>query len=240
MDRNRSVESYLFASDKERVVERVTAMGQTIISALNNSMMTFVNYDEALVKEIIDGDSEINSSDEEIDLECLRSIAMRQPVREELRFIFAVLKITTDLERIGDHAVNIVRQAESLGKRANTEADSMLADMLDVAAAMLRDALLALKTSDGSSSEEICRRDEQLDIMYEKLTSNLTDLAASHNTKDLGVMRVIFAQMMVARDLERVGDHCTNIAERVYFMDKGKSLAKDLETRAMSNTTPKV
>jgi len=235
LDRNKTVESYLFASDKERVIERVTAMGQNTVSALENSMEAFVNCDEALVKKIIVGDSEINSTDEEIDLECLRSIAMRQPVRDELRFIFAVLKITTDLERIGDHAVNIARQAEGLGKRANTEADSMLADMCGVAAAMLRDALLAVKTSDGSSSEEIWRRDDQLDIMYERLILKLTNLAASHKTKDPDVMRIIFAQMMVARDLERVGDHCTNIAERVYFMDKGKHLAKDLGMRAMSS-----
>jgi len=211
------------------------AMGQKILSALNDSIEAFINCDEALVKKIIEGDSEINSTDEEIDLECLRSIAMRQPVREELRFIFAILKITTDLERIGDHAVNIVRQAKNLGKRVNTEADSFLADMRDVAAAMLRDALLAFKTLDSSSSEEICRRDELLDIMYEGLTLKLIDLVASHKTKDPRVVSLIFAQMMVARDLERVGDHCTNIAERVYFVDKGKNLSKDLGARPLSN-----
>ena len=228
MDRNKSVESYLFTSDKERVAERVAAMGEKIISALKNSMEAFINCDVALVEKIIKEDNEIDSIDEEIDLECLRSIAMRQPVREELRFIFAMLKTTTDLERIGDHAVNIARQAESLGMRASTEADSTLADMLDIAAAMLRDALLALKTSDGGSSEEICRRDDLLDSMYEKLTSKLIGIATSHQTRDLSVIRITFAQMMVARDLERVGDHCTNIAERVYFVDKGKNLVKEL------------
>ena len=227
MDRNKSVESYLFASDKERIVELVEKMGQKAVSALKDSVYAFLNYDEALVKKIIDGDSDIDFMDEEIDLECLRSIAARQPVREELRFIFAVLKTTTDLERVGDHAVNIARQAGGLLMRANTEADSMLADMLDVATSMLRDSLTALKTSDGGASEEICRRDNQLDLMYKELTLKLMDLAASHKAKDSGVTRVIFSQMMVARCLERVGDHSTNIAERVYFMDKGKNLAKD-------------
>ena len=202
-------------------------MGRKAISALKDSVEAFVNCDEALVKKIIDGDSYIDLMDEEIDMECLRSIATRQPVREELRFIFAVLKTTTDLERIGDHAVNIARQAEDLGKRANTAADSMLLDMLDVAAAMLRDALVAFKASDGGASEEICRRDNQLDIMYRKLCSKLIDLAASDKTKEPGVAHVTFAQFMAARYLERVGDHCTNIAERVYFMDKGKHLTKD-------------
>ena len=224
MDRNKSVESYLFASDKERIIERGTEMGQKVILALKNSVEAFVNCDEALVKKIIEEDSEIDLMDEEIDLECLRSIATRQPVREELRFIFAVLKTTTDLERVGDHAVNIARRAESLGKRARTEADSTLIDMLDVAESMLRDALLAFKTSDGSASEEICRRDDELDIMYGDITSKLIDFAASNDAKDPGLMRVLFAQMMVARYLERVGDHSTNIAERVYFMDKGKAL----------------
>jgi phosphate transport system protein len=227
LDKNKAVESYLFASDKERVIERVTEMGQKVISALKDSVDAFVNCDETLIKKVIDGDRDIDFMDEEMDLECLRSIAMRQPVREELRFIFAVLKTTTDLERIGDHAVNIARQAESLGKRASAVADSILFNMLDVAAAMLRDTLVAFKASDGDTSEEICRRDDQIDIMYKKLILELIDLVASHQTKDPGTVRVIFAQMMVARYLERVGDHCTNIAERIYFMDKGKNLAKN-------------
>ena len=235
MDRNKTVESYLFTSDKERVIERLAEMGRKVLSALRNSMEAFINYDEALVNKILEGDRAINSMDEEIDLECLRSIAMRQPVREELRFIFSMLKTTTDLERIGDHAVNIARQAASLGKRANTEIDSTLTDMLNIAAAMLQDALSALKTLDGNASEEICRRDDQLDTMHENLTSKFIDLAASQETKHSSTVRLVFAQMMVARDLERVGDHCTNIAERVYFVDKGKNLTKDFGTRAMHN-----
>ena len=227
MFRNKAVESYLFASDKERIVELVAEMGQKAISALKGSVEAFVNCDQDLVEKIIDGDNEIDLMDEEIDLECLRSIATRQPVRDELRFIFAVLKTTTDLERIGDHAVNIVLQAKKLGKRANTAADTMLFDMFDVASAMLRDALVAFKASDGGASEEICRRDDQLDIMYRKLSSKLIDLAASDKTKESGVAHVTFAQFMAAHYLERVGDHCTNIAERVYFMDKGKHLVKE-------------
>ena len=226
MDKNKSVESYLFASDRDRVVERLTEMGQKVISALKDSLEAFVRCDEAAAERIIEEDRDINTMDEEVDLECLRSIAMRQPVREELRLIFAVLKTTTDLERIGDHAVNIARWAKNLGKRANTDVDSTLVDMLDVAAAMLRDALSAFKTSDSSASEEICRRDDMLDVMFDNLTSKLIDLLASHETSSSCVVRVIVAQMMVARYLERVGDHSTNIAERVYFMDKGKNLAK--------------
>jgi phosphate transport system protein len=226
LDRNKAVESYLFTSDKERVVGRVTEMGQKVISALNGSIEAFLTCDEVLAEKIIEGDYEIDLMDEEIDLECLRSIAMRQPVREELRFIFAVLKTTTDLERLGDHAVDIALQARSLGKRVNTAADSVLADMFDIAAAMLRDALLAFKTSDGSASEEICRRDDLLDNMYEELSLQFVNLSASHETKDSDMMRLILAQIMVAHDLERVGDHSTNIAERVYFMDKGMHLGK--------------
>ena len=227
MDRNKAVESYLFASDKERVVERVTEMGQKAVAAVKNSMEAFLNCDEAKAQKVIEGDREINLMDEEIDLDCLRSIAMRQPVRDELRFIFAVLKTTTDIERVGDHSVNIANWVGKLGKRASTAVDSMLADMFDVALAMVRDALIAFRASDGGVSEEICRRDDQLDIMYDNIASKLLDLAASHENNDYAAVRVIFAQIMVARSLERIGDHSTNIAERVYFMDKGKSMAKN-------------
>jgi phosphate transport system protein len=220
------VESYLFASDRDRIVKRVMEMGQKAIEALRDAVDAFVNSDSALADRVIGGDADIDAIDEEIDLECLRSIAMRQPVRDELRFIFAVLKTTTDLERAGDHAVNIARWAKNVGRRQNTAADSTLTDMMDVATSMLRDALRAFKDADGGTSEEICRRDDQLDAMYEDLSSQLIELAA-FKAKDVSAVRAIVAQMWVARYLERVGDHSTNIAERVYFVDRGKNLAKE-------------
>jgi phosphate transport system protein len=101
--------------------------------------------------------------------------------------------------------------------------------MRDVAGAMLRDALAAFKTSDGDMCAEICRRDDLLDSAYAGVLNEYIDLMASPKTKDTSAIRAVTGQMFIARHLERVGDHVTNIAERVYFMDKGELLTKDKE-----------
>ena len=229
MDRNRSVESYLYTSDKERIVQYVMKMGLMSASALRDVLDAFIEANEAWAQKIMTGDDEIDAAEREIDLECLRSIAMRQPVRQELRFIFAVLKTITDLERIGDEAVNIARWVIELKKYPRTTVNPTLIDMIDVAGAMLRDALAAFKTSNGDMCAEICRRDELLDNAYVSVFNEYIDLMASPLTRATSTIRAVAGQMFIARHLERVGDHVTNIAERVYFMDKGELLTKDKE-----------
>ncbi|MDR1979873.1 MAG: phosphate signaling complex protein PhoU [Synergistaceae bacterium] len=227
MDRNKSVESYLYASDKKRIIELVTKMGSMVDSALKNALEAFIEANALLAEKIIAGDDEVDAMEGQVDLECLRSIAMRQPVREELRFIFAVLKTITDLERIGDESVNIARWVVELRKYPRAAVNPTLIDMWDISRAMLRDALNAFKSSDGNLSEELCRRDDQLDRMYEDVFGEFIDLMASYKTNDVNMVRAVAGQMWIARHLERIGDHVTNIAERVYFMDKGETLARN-------------
>ncbi|MDR3254743.1 MAG: phosphate signaling complex protein PhoU [Synergistaceae bacterium] len=230
MDKNKSVESYLYASDKRRVVELVMKMGGMVEAALGDSMNAFITEDETLAEKVMTGDDEVNEMENEIDIECLRSIAMRQPVRDELRFIFAVLKTITDLERIGDEAVNIARRVIDLRKDHWTEASSTLIGMMGIAGTMLRDAMEAFRASDGSMCVEICRRDEQLDKNYSHVFDEFIDLIASFEKKDTQKIRAITNQMLIARHLERIGDHVQNIAERVYFMDKGQLLPSEFNT----------
>ncbi|MDR1885267.1 MAG: hypothetical protein LBQ56_03260, partial [Synergistaceae bacterium] len=109
LDKYKPVESYLFASDKGRILELVMRMGSMAASALSGSIEALCRADEALALAIREGDRELDAIEHEIDLECLRSIAMRQPVRGELRFIFAAIKTITDLERIGDESGNIAK-----------------------------------------------------------------------------------------------------------------------------------
>lgn len=224
MDINKPVESYLYASDKKRIVELVMKMGEMAKVALNCSIDAFTAGDELMAQKVVDGDYEINDMENTIDLECLRSIAMRQPVRDELRFIFAVLKTITDLERIGDEAVNIARRVIELKRDDWTEASPMLASMRDIADVMLRDAMEAFRTSDGNICLDICRRDEQLDADYSKVFDEFIGLMASFKKRDTKKVHAITCQMWIARHLERIGDHAKNIAERVYFMDKGEIL----------------
>jgi phosphate transport system protein len=237
-DRNKSVESYLYASDKERIVGLVSKMGLMTASALRNAVDAVITADAKLAGEVVNGDDAVDAVEEEIDLECLRAIAMRQPVREELRFIFAVLKTITDLERVGDQSVNIAQWAVKLNSYPRRPIDTLLVDMGDIAEAMLRDALTAFKTSNGDISAEICRRDEQLDRMYSGVFNAFIERMASEEMKDTNVIRAVAGQMWIARHLERIGDHITNIAERVYFMDKGETMPKDKEEAAKRHSVP--
>jgi phosphate transport system protein len=237
-DRNKSVESYLYSSDKERIVALVSKMGLLAASALRNALAAVIAADTKLAGEVVNGDDAVDAVEEEIDLECLRAIAMRQPVREELRFIFAVLKTITDLERVGDQSVNIAQWVVKLSSCPRRPIDPLLIDMGDIAEAMLRDALAAFKTSNGDITAEICRRDELLDRMYFDVFNTFVERMASDRTRDPNVVRAVTGQMWIARHLERIGDHVTNIAERVYFMDKGEMPARDKEDSAKRHPVP--
>jgi phosphate transport system protein len=205
-------------------------MGMMADTALNDSVESFLTAGDALAEKVIKGDDEIDDAEREIDLECLRTIATRQPVRGELRFIFAVLKTITDLERIGDEAVNIARRVLDLKKNSfRPSFDSTLIDMRDVARTMLRDVLKAFETSDGQISAEICRRDAQLDRAYASVFNEFIERLSSFKKEHSDMVRIVTDQMWIARHLERIGDHVTNIAERVYFVDKGEILTREKE-----------
>jgi phosphate transport system protein len=224
----RAVEAYLYSSDRERIVALVLKVGGKVTEALKGSVDALAARDSDLARKIVREDDEVDAMEREIDHECLRAIAMRQPVREELRFIFAVLKTITDLERIGDQAVNIARWALELKKYPYPETNPLIPAMRDITEGMLRDVLRAFQALDGDLSLEICRRDGQIDRMYSRVFNEFIGLMASCASNDKGLARFAAGQMWVARHLERVGDHVTNIAERVYFVAKGQVLKKEI------------
>lgn len=222
-DTGKAVESYLFASDKQRIVDLVLEMGEKVAIALELSVEALVGEDLDLAGRVVFGDDEIDAMEEEIDLECLRSIAMRQPVREDLRFTFAVLKTVIDLERIGDQAVNIAKWTVELKKYPRKDITGTIPEMCKVAVKMLKDTMDAFKMSDASACGNIHERDEILDRNYSGVFNGYIKEMAAY-TGDAGVVRALSAQMWIARHLERAGDHVTNIAERIYFMEKGETL----------------
>jgi phosphate transport system protein len=225
---SKSVEAYLYSTDRERIINMQLDMGLKAARAITDSVSAIISEDVRLAQRIVDSDDEIDAMEQEIDLECLRSIAMRQPVREELRLIFAVLKTITDLERIGDQAVNIAKWAIYLSHYPKVETNPVIPSMGQIVDEMLRAALSAFKVSDADMALAICDRDDELDRMYSDVFEEFVNQMASHPTGDTQAVRIAAGQMWVARHLERVGDHITNIAERVYFMSKGEELKKKM------------
>ena len=224
MNEKKTVEAWLYYSDKKRIVDLVLKMGERAEEALKNALDSLFTEDAYLAQSVVQGDDEIDAMEREIDHECLRSIAMRQPVREELRFVFAVLKTITDIERIGDEAVNIAEWTLELKKYQRTDMDHVIFEMRDIVETMLRDALAAFRTSNAELAMDICSRDDLLDRMYADAFDEFIGLMASHETKNTEGIRIGAGKMWVVRHLERVGDHITNVAERAYFMATGETL----------------
>ena len=169
-----------------------------------------------------------------IDQECLSSIAMRQPVREDLRFVFAVLKIITDLERIGDQGVNIAKKARLLNQYPLLKPLVDIPRMRDIATEMVSDSLRAFEESDIELAEAICMRDDELDALYEAIFDELIEILGRNAEGDQATAERAVGLLWIARHLARIGDHATNVAERVYFMVVGERLKPIIEAKKRS------
>lgn len=219
------IEAYLYASDKARLVSMVTEMADRAGMALSRSVEALQTMDVKLAQNVIDDDDFIDEMEEQIDQECLYSIAMRQPMREDLRFVYAVMKISTDLERIGDQAVNISLRLKKLASaRANIRCPMLdkINEMAREDGTMLSEVMQAFLKNDESVifSTRTRRktvhkaRDEAVDAV---LRDNKPVSAADITTGEL------FLALWILRHLSRISDHVLNLAEKVVFIATGVS-----------------
>jgi len=203
-----------FQEELERLKARLLEMGGLAEEQVRLAVLGLVQRDRALIARILTSDQPINSLHIEIDSRCFTLIALHQPMAVDLRAIVSAVKINTDLERVGDLAINI---AEAALRYANHPPVKKLIDIPNMAAiaqTMLRDALDAFVRRDTSLAQQVLNADDQLDalktqIFRELLTYMLQDPATIEPALDL---------ILISRHLERIGDHATNIAEDVIFM----------------------
>lgn len=217
-----SVQSLLYDSDRERIVATVLRMGELVSTALEVAVHAFFDLDREAAGRVIRNDDLIDSLEEEVDQECLGSIAMRSPRKEELYFVFAVLKIITDLERIGDQAVNIAKKVFQLTETMEFPRKECILLMTDKVLSMFSDALEAFRTGDGKMASELWKRDDEVDEMYAECYSDFLENAMAGTHSGPEAVKVGALELWAARHLERAGDHVINIAERVFFMVEGK------------------
>ncbi len=165
-------------------------------------------------------DRQIDSDEMQIDALVLRILALRQPVAYDLRFLTAALKLVTDLERIGDEAVNIAERAKEGHGIAKEKVQPILKKMCERAQEMVRGALEAFVQGDVATAEKVLTSDDEIDKGYAEVLNTMMAFMA-HNTQDIpGAVRV----MKVAKYIERIADHATNIAEEVIFMVRGEDV----------------
>ena len=214
-----------FESELRELRATTLAMGARCERSLRLSLEAFWKGSRELAAEVKDLDRHIDRDEMEIDALVLRVLALRQPVAHDLRVLTTALKLVTDLERIGDEAVNIAERAEDRvgwGERVGALdlARGDLKSMSESAQQMLRDALDAFVDGEVERAERVRRGDDAVDHLYGKTLISMTEYMSAHTDEIPAAIGVI----KVAKYIERVADHATNIAEEVIFMVRGEDV----------------
>jgi phosphate transport system protein len=208
----------IFDEELVRLNGLVLQMGSLVEMAIKNSVQSIVERDNELARKVIDGDHQVNTLDIEIDEESIRLIALRQPKAGDLRLITTAMKITADLERMGDLAVNIAQRAIELNKEPVLKEYIDIPRMREIAQGMTRDALDAFVKRDMKLAKDVIMRDDEIDDLKHKILSELLFLMTENSSIICRAMRITF----VAQYLERIADHATNMAEMVLYLIEGK------------------
>jgi phosphate transport system protein len=209
-----------YESELRELHLKLLEMGGFVEKQIANAITSLVRRDDDLARLTIERDHAANKMDVEIDELCLRLLALHQPAARDLRLITTALKITTDLERIGDMAVNICERVLELNQEPQLKPMIDIPRMAEIAAVMLRESLDAFVRGDVDLALKVCRDDDMIDDLTTQLFRELLSyMAEDPHTISRGI-RLIF----IAKYLERIADHATNIAEMVVFMVKGKSI----------------
>ncbi|MCC6764328.1 MAG: phosphate signaling complex protein PhoU [Deltaproteobacteria bacterium] len=200
--------------------QRILSMGGLVEKQIAKAIEALVRRDRPLAEATIQKDAEVNALDGEIDDMCLRLLALRQPAGRDLRFITTALKITTDLERLGDRAVSISERAVELAAEPPLKPYIDIPRMADIALGMLRQSLDAFVREDPDMALAVCRSDDEVDKLNGQIFRELLSYMIEDPHTITRAMRILF----VSKYLERIADHATNIAEMVVFMVKGQSI----------------
>jgi len=208
----------IFDEELQQLKEKILKMGSLVEDAIKNSIQALVERDDAIAQHVIDDDRVINTLDVEIDEESIRLIALRQPKAGDLRFITTAMKITTDLERMGDLGVNIAERALELNREPILKPYIDIPRMREIAQRMTRDALDAFVRKDKKLAMDVIMRDDEVDDLKHSVLQELAFFMVQDPTTVTRAMKISF----VAQYLERVADHATNIAEMVIYLVEGK------------------
>jgi phosphate transport system protein len=214
-----------FQEELEQLKARLLEMGGLAEDHLRLAVRGLVERDLSLVERVLMGDAAINQLHIEIDDRCFKLLALHQPMAVDLRAIVSAVKINTDLERVGDLAVNI---AEAAGRYLEHPPVKELIDiprMADIAQGMLRDALDAYVRRDLVLAQNVLDRDDELDLLKTMVFRELL----THMLRDPVTIEPSLDLVLISRHLERVGDHATNIAEDVIFMVSAKDVRHHVE-----------
>ena len=204
--------------DIEALQERVLKMGSLVEDAIRKAVRALVDRDRSLALTVIDGDAIVNNLDVEIEEECIRFLAIWQPTGSNLRFITTAIKIITDLERMGDLAVDICERSLELLEEPQLKPYIDLPRMAEASQKMLKDSLDAFVARDADLAMKVCEADDFVDNLNQQIFNELLVYMLQDPRNIARAVRLTY----ISKYLERIGDHATNIAEMVVYMVMGK------------------
>jgi phosphate transport system protein len=213
-----------FHEELEALKQTLLAMGGLVEDQIRRAMRALVERDDALAQEVIDRDRQVNTYDVEVDEQCVNLLALHQPAAGDLRFITTAMKIVTDLERIGDQAVNIGQRVLELNREPQLKPYIDLPRMAEKAERMVKESLDAFVARDTELARQVCGKDEEVDALKEQIFRELLTFMMEDPRTIPRAIRVI----LISRFLERVADHATNIAEMVIYLVEGKMVRHTL------------
>ncbi len=216
-----------FDQDLEVLKQELLKMGGRAEAILQKGVESLKQRDPRLAEQVFEDDRVIDRMEIDIEERCVNLLALRQPMAVDLRFITAALKISNDLERVGDHAVNIAGSALRLSREPLLKPLVDIPRMVDAAAGMLREALDAFVRRDAATARRLVRRDDEVDALNRQVFRELV----SYMIEDPSTITRAMELILVARNLERVGDLATNVAEEVVFIAEARIIKHHAEER---------
>jgi phosphate transport system protein len=202
------------------LTRKILEMGGLVEQQIARAIEALVNRDIEQANEVVEQDDQIDRMEEEIDQLAIRLLATRQPMAIDLRLIAMAMKISNDLERIGDYATNIAKRCERLAKEPPVKPLYTVPRMAQIAQAMVKDILDAYVERDADKAVTVWRRDDEVDEMFTSLFRELLTYMMEDARNISSCIDLIF----VAKNLERIGDHTTNIAEKIHYMIHGERI----------------
>jgi phosphate transport system protein len=202
----------------ESLKKQILSLGAMVEERVRMAIRAFENRNGELAQQIIESDKEIDEAEVEVEEECLKILALHQPVAVDLRFISAVIKINNDLERVGDEAVNIAERVDNIARRAPVKVPFEYGAMAEKTETMLHNSLDALVNLDADLAYKVCLSDDAVDDINRDIYDKIKEVIKVQPDRVGYLINLLF----IARHLERIADHATNIAEEVIYMVEGE------------------
>lgn len=204
----------------DRIRQDLLRMGGMVEQMIARANQALVERDEAAIREVLERDLEVDRLEIELDEHCMQTLVRHQPTAIDLRFVVMVMKIVNDLERMGDSAVNIVQSVEHLNREPPLKPYIELPELSRMAREMVRRSLDSFVQRDADEAWEVCRTDDQVDARYKQLFRELL----TYMIEDPKTVSRCLHLLLIARNLERIADHATNVAEDVIYYVDGRDV----------------